>query len=156
MKALKVCEGKTSPPKRYDSGSIILAMENAGQFVEEESLREQLKGSGIGTTATRADILKKLINNGYLKLNKKTQVIMPEKLGEMIYEIVKCTIPALLNPKLTASWEKGLAQVEEGKVTKQEYRQKLEQFVSLKTEAVKNGNMTKQIEQQMRDVLRYY
>lgn len=154
--ALKVCEGKTSPPKRYDSGSIILAMENAGQFVEEESLREQLKGSGIGTTATRADILKKLVNNGYLKLNKKTQIITPEKLGEMIYEIVKCTIPALLNPKLTASWEKGLAQVEEGKVTKQEYQQKLEQFVSLKTETVKNGNMVRQIEQQMQMVIKYY
>ena len=91
-----------------------------------------------------------------MKLNKKTQIITPEKLGEMIYEIVKCTIPALLNPKLTASWEKGLAQVEEGKVTKQEYRQKLEQFVSLKTETVKNGNMVRQIEQQMHDVMKYY
>lgn len=156
ISALKVCEGKTSPPKRYDSGSIILAMENAGQLIEEESLREQLKDSGIGTTATRADILKKLVSNGYLKLNKKTQVVSPEKLGEMIYEIVKCTIPALLNPKLTASWEKGLTQVEEGKVSKQEYRQKLEQFVQTKTEAVKNGNMSEQIEQRMNAVAKNY
>ncbi len=101
-------EGKTSPPKRYTSGSMVLAMENAGQLIEEEELREQIKGSGIGTSATRAEIIRKLVRIGYLNLNKKTQVLTPERLGEMIFEVVSLTVPALLNPKMTASWEKGL------------------------------------------------
>ena len=99
-------EGKTSPPKRYTSGSMVLAMENAGQLIEEEELREQIKGSGIGTSATRAEIIKKLVRVGYLNLNKKTQVLTPERLGEMIFEVVSMTVPALLNPKMTASWER--------------------------------------------------
>ena len=99
-------EGKTSPPKRYTSGSMVLAMENAGQLIEEEELREQIKGSGIGTSATRAEIIKKLVRVGYLNLNKKTQVLTPERLGEMIFEVVSMTVPALLNPKMTASWKR--------------------------------------------------
>ena len=149
-------EGETSPPKRYNSGSIILAMENAGQLIEDEELRAQIKGSGIGTSATRAEILKKLNTIKYISINSKTQIITPTFLGEIIYDVVDNSIRHLLNPELTASWEKGLAQVEEGKVTKQEYRQKLEQFVSLKTETVKNGNMVRQIEQQMQMVIKYY
>ena len=99
-------KGQTTPPKRYTSGTMVLAMENAGQLIEEEELREQIKGSGIGTSATRAEIIKKLVRVGYLNLNKKTQVLTPERLGEMIFEVVSMTVPALLNPKMTASWEK--------------------------------------------------
>ena len=108
---LSMKEGETSPPKRYNSGSMILAMENAGQLIEDEALREQIKGSGIGTSATRAEILKKLVANGYLNLNKKTQIITPACLGEVIYEVVSCSIKSMLDPKLTASWEKGLTLV---------------------------------------------
>ena len=108
VQGYSVKEGKTSPPKRYTSGSMVLAMENAGQLIEEEELREQIKGSGIGTSATRAEIIKKLVRIHYLNLNKRTQVLTPENLGEMVYEVVNMTVPALLNPKMTASWEKGL------------------------------------------------
>ena len=151
-------EGKTTPPKRYTSGSIILAMENAGQLIEDETLREQIKGSGIGTSATRAEILKKLIAQGYVRLNKKTQSLSPEKLGEMVYEIVALTIPALLNPKLTASWEKGLTQVAQGVTTKEEYLKKLEDFVRTKTIAViKHGGREKgAVNQRFRYVSQYY
>lgn len=122
-------EGETSPPKRYNSGSIILAMENAGQLIEDEELRVQIKGSGIGTSATRAEILKKLINNKYLSLNKKTQVITPTLLGEMIFDVVNASIKSLLNPELTASWEKGLTYVAEGSISPEEYMTKLSNFI---------------------------
>ncbi len=130
---LFIKEGETSPPKRYSSGSMILAMENAGQLIEDEELRAQIKGSGIGTSATRAEILKKLFNIKYLSLNKKTQVITPTLLGEMVYDVVDNSIRQLLNPDLTASWEKGLTYVAEGSITSDEYMQKLERFVAGRT-----------------------
>ncbi len=130
-------EGETSPPKRYNSGSIILAMENAGQFIEDEELRAQIKGSGIGTSATRAEILKKLFNIDYLKLNKKTQIITPTLYGEIVYEVVNGSIKQLLDPALTASWEKGLTGVAQGNVTTQEYLDKLNGFVARRTNFVK-------------------
>ena len=129
-------EGETSPPKRYNSGSMILAMENAGQLIEDEELRAQIKGSGIGTSATRAEILKKLVNNQYIALNAKTQMITPTLLGEMIYDVVRASIYSLLNPELTASWEKGLTQMAEGSITEEFYMQKLEKFIIDKTQAV--------------------
>ncbi len=131
-------EGETSPPKRYNSGSLILAMENAGQFIEDEELRAQIKGSGIGTSATRAGILTKLINNNYLNLNKKTQIITPTLLGEMIHDVVGNSIRQMLNPALTASWEKGLTMVANGEIKEEEYMQKLSDFVSSNTNTVKN------------------
>ncbi len=140
IKDYEIKEGETSPPKRYTSGSMILAMENAGQLIEDETLREQIKGSGIGTSATRAEILKKLVNIAYLDLNKKTQVITSTQLGEMIYDVVDLSIRSLLNPELTASWEKGLTYVSEGTVTSDEYMSKLEAFVSKNTDAVKRSN----------------
>ena len=130
---LNIKEGETSPPKRYTSGSIILAMENAGQLIEDEELRAQIKGSGIGTSATRAEILKKLFNIKYLSLNKKTQVITPALLGEMVFDVVENSIHQLLNPDLTASWEKGLTYVSEGSITSDEYMEKLERFVAGRT-----------------------
>ena len=129
--------GETTPPKRYNSGSMILAMENAGQLIEDEELRAQIKGSGIGTSATRAEILKKLVNIEYLALHKKTQVITPTFLGEIIYEVVACSMKPLLDPRLTASWEKGLTQVSEGLITSDEYMQKLDDFVTRRTNLVK-------------------
>ncbi|HEY9575639.1 MAG TPA: DNA topoisomerase, partial [Lachnospiraceae bacterium] len=137
---LFIKEGETSPPKRYTSGSMILAMENAGQLIEDEELRSQIKGSGIGTSATRAEILKKLISIRYLKLNKKTQIISPELLGEMIFDVVNNSIRSLLNPELTASWEKGLTLVAEGTITEEEYMEKLEHFIKIRTEGVKGVN----------------
>ena len=131
--ALTIKEGETSPPKRYTSGSMILAMENAGQLIEDEELRAQIKGSGIGTSATRAEILKKLCNIKYLSLNSKTQVVTPAYLGELIYEVVNSSISQLLNPELTASWEKGLTYVAEGSITSDEYMEKLERFVAGRT-----------------------
>ena len=139
VSALEIKEGETSPPKRYNSGSMILAMENAGQLIEDEELRAQIKGAGIGTSATRAEILKKLFNNRYLELNKKTQIITPTLLGEMIYDVVNCSIRQLLNPELTASWEKGLNYVAEGTISSDEYMQKLNRFVALRTDQVKNS-----------------
>ena len=136
----EIKEGETSPPKRYNSGSIILAMENAGQLIEDEELRAQIKGSGIGTSATRAEILKKLINIKYLSLNKKTQVITPTLQGEMVYDVVDHSIKSLLNPELTASWEKGLNYVAEGTITSEEYMQKLDHFVTVRTVGVKGLN----------------
>ena len=114
MDGYEIKEGKTAPPKRYTSGSMVLAMENAGQLIEEEELREQIKGSGIGTSATRAEIIRKLVRIGYLNLNQKTQVLSPEAIGEMVFEVVSMTVPALLNPKMTASWEKGLDGITRG------------------------------------------
>ena len=139
--AVDVCdyeikEGETSPPKRYNSGSMILAMENAGQLIEDEELRAQIKGSGIGTSATRAEILKKLAGNGYLVLNKKTQIITPSFMGEMIYDVVNASIKSLLNPELTASWEKGLTYVAEGSITEEEYMEKLTKFIESRTNGV--------------------
>lgn len=133
---LQIKEGETSPPKRYNSGSIILAMENAGQLIEDEELRAQIKGSGIGTSATRAEILKKLIHIKYLALNKKTQIITPTLLGEMIFEVVDHSIKSLLNPELTASWEKGLNYVADGDITSDEYMMKLENFIDSRTKGV--------------------
>lgn len=137
LSSCEVREGETSPPKRYNSGSMILAMENAGQLIEEEELRAQIKGSGIGTSATRAEILKKLFNIGYLKLNKKTQIITPTMKGELVCGIVRYSMPAMLSPKLTASWEKGLAGVAEGTISEQEYMEKLSGFVSQLVEQTK-------------------
>ena len=130
-------EGETSPPKRYTSGTMILAMENAGKLIEDESLREQIKGSGIGTSATRAGILTKLEKNEYIHLDKKNQQLSPSLLGEKIVQILWNSIPSLLNPTLTASWEKGLSYVEEGKIEEREYMEKLEDFVRKNTEKVK-------------------
>ena len=140
VRRLEIKEGKTSPPKRYNSGSLILAMENAGQLIEDEELRAQIKGSGIGTSATRGEILKKLFNNKYLSLNKKTQIVTPTLMGEMIFDVVASSIKSLLNPELTASWEKGLTYVADGQITSDEYMQKLNQFVYSRTEGVKGLN----------------
>lgn len=137
VKGYEIKEGETSPPKRYNSGSIILTMENAGQFIEDEELRAQIKGSGIGTSATRAEILKKLVNIEYLALNKKTQVITPTLMGEMIYDVVNLSIRPLLDPALTASWEKGLTLVADGNITADEYMGKLDDFVTRRTNMVK-------------------
>lgn len=140
VKKLEIKEGETSPPKRYNSGSIILAMENAGQLIEDEELRAQIKGSGIGTSATRAEILKKLIHIKYLALSKKTQIITPTLQGEMVYDVVAHSIKSLLNPELTASWEKGLTYVAEGSISPDEYMEKLDRFVAGHTAGVKRLN----------------
>lgn len=140
VRSLEIKEGETSPPKRYNSGSMILAMENAGQLIEDEELRAQIKGSGIGTSATRAEILKKLIHIKYLALNKKTQIITPTLQGEMIFDVVDHSIKSLLNPELTASWEKGLTYVADGEITPEEYMQKLDHFIISRTNGVKNLN----------------
>ena len=140
VKGFSIKEGETSPPKRYTSGSMILAMENAGQLIEDEELRAQIKGSGIGTSATRAEILTKLQANKYIALNKKTQVLTPTHLGEMIFDVVNNSIRSLLNPELTASWEKGLTYVAEGTITSEEYMEKLEGFIKRRTDAVLGSN----------------
>ena len=149
-------EGETSPPKRYNSGSMILTMENAGQFIEDEELRAQIKGSGIGTSATRAEILKKLVAIQYLSLNKKTQIITPTQMGEMIYDVVSDSIRPLLNPALTASWEKGLAMVAQGEITSDEYMEKLTDFVTRRTNIVKQLNNQQVLYRQFEDSARYY
>lgn len=136
VKALTIREGETSPPKRYNSGSMILAMENAGQLIEDEELRAQIKSCGIGTSATRAEILKKLVANKYIALNKKTQILSPTLQGEMIHDVVFYSIRSLLNPELTASWEKGLNYVAQGTITSEEYMMKLEHFIRSRTEGV--------------------
>ena len=137
---MQIKEGETTPPKRYNSGTIILAMEKAGQLIEDEELRAQIKGSGTGTSATRAEILKKLIHIRYLALNKKTQVITPTLQGEMVYEVVDNSIKPLLDPALTASWEKGLTMVADGVITEKEYMNKLDAFVTRRTNIVKQLN----------------
>ena len=138
----EIKEGKTAPPKRYTSGSMVLAMENAGQLIEEEELRAQIKGSGIGTSATRAEIIRKLVRIGYLNLNKKTQVLSPEAIGEMVFEVVSMTVPALLNPKMTASWEKGLDGITRGTVIMEDYRSKLEDFIRKETVSMIEHDLT--------------
>ncbi len=152
----EIREGQTQPPKRYNSGSLILTMENAGQFIEDETLREQIKGSGIGTSATRADILKKLVTNRYLDLNAKTQIYTPTQLGEMIYDVCDCSIRSLLDPKLTASWEMGLSRVAEGTVTEDEYMEKLEGFITRRTNHVKETNYTGALRAQFEKEAPYY
>lgn len=145
VKEFAVKEGETSPPKRYTSGSMILAMENAGQLIEDEELRAQIKGSGIGTSATRAEILKKLVANGYLALNKKTQVITPTLLGELIYDTVDHSLRQLLNPELTASWEKGLTYVAQGEISESEYMEKLSDFIRRRTAGVMKLDNSRQL-----------
>ncbi len=152
----QIKEGETSPPKRYNSGTIILAMENAGQLIEDEELRAQIKGSGIGTSATRAEILKKLVNIKYLALNKKTQIITPTLMGEMIYEVVNQSIRPLLDPKLTASWEKGLTLVANGDITEQEYMDKLDDFVRRRTNIVKQMNNQASLNRQFQEAAKNY
>lgn len=156
LNTLFIKEGETTPPKRYNSGSMILAMENAGQLIEDEELRSQIKGSGIGTSATRAEILSKLFKIKYLKLNKKTQVITPELLGEMVYDVVSTSIRSLLNPELTASWEIGLTQVAEGRITPEEYMEKLNGFVIRRVDAVKQTNNQVMLHQMFDQSARYY
>ncbi|MDO4306034.1 MAG: DNA topoisomerase [Eubacteriales bacterium] len=156
VEGLSIKEGETSPPKRYNSGSMILAMENAGQLIEDEELRAQIKGCGIGTSATRAEILKKLFTIKYLSLNKKTQVITPTLLGEMIFDVVNCSIRQLLNPELTASWEKGLNYVAEGSITSQEYMDKLEHFVRVRTNQVEGSNYQYALRQFFDAAAQYY
>ena len=154
---ISIKEGETSPPKRYNSGSIILAMENAGQFIEDEELRAQIKGSGIGTSATRAEILKKLFNIDYLKLNKKTQIITPTLYGEVVYEVVNNSIKQLLDPALTASWEKGLTGVAQGTVTTEVYLEKLNGFVARRTNYVKQLRAdSAPLQQQFQRIKTYY
>ena len=156
VQSLDIKEGKTSPPKRYNSGSLILAMENAGQLIEDEELRAQIKGSGIGTSATRGEILKKLFNIKYLSLNKKTQIVTPSMLGEMIYDVVLNSIRSLLNPELTASWEKGLNYVAEGDITSEEYMQKLDHFIVSRTEGVRGLRNQSQLRNCYDKIAQYY
>lgn len=156
VSSLEIREGETSPPKRYNSGSMILAMENAGQLIEDEELRAQIKSCGIGTSATRAEILKKLIGNKYVALNKKTQILTPTLLGEMIYEVVFYSIRSLLNPELTASWEKGLNYVAEGTITSEEYMEKLTHFVRSRTDGVLALNNQSAMRPLYDEAARYY
>ena len=150
LHALGVKEGKTSPPKRYTSGNLILAMENAGNLIEDEELREQIKNSGIGTSATRGEILKKLVKIHYLHLNSKTQVITPEQLGEMIYEVVRLSIPNLLNPEMTANWEKGLEGIVNGTVDDKEYRRKLEDYIRSETDKMIKTDLRRELSERIR------
>lgn len=132
LEKFDIKEAETSPPTRYNSGSIILAMENAGKLIEEEELREQIKGAGIGTSATRAEIIKKLEKIKYIEINSKTQIITPSEKGEKIYDIVAISMPDLLNPKLTASWEKGLDMVAKKEIPAEEFMKKLESYIQKK------------------------
>ena len=156
IRELYIKEGETTPPKRYNSGSMILAMENAGQLIEDEELRATIKGSGIGTSATRAEILKKLVTIKYLALNKKTQIITPTQLGEMVFDVVDNSLRSLLNPELTASWEKGLNYVAEGSITPDEYMQKLDHFVTIRTQGVKQLNNQWMLRDKYAEVAQYY
>lgn len=156
LNGLNIKEGETAPPKRYNSGSMILAMENAGQLIEDEELRAQIKGSGIGTSATRAEILKKLVNIKYINLNTKTQIITPSQMGEMIYDVVDCSIKQLLNPELTASWEKGLTYVSEGSISSEEYMYKLENFVTNRVNGVKRLNNQYELNKYFMKASEYY
>ncbi len=156
VKALNIKEGETSAPKRYSSGTLILAMENAGQLIDDEELRAQIKGSGIGTSATRAEILNKLVKINYLNLNKKTQIITPALLGELIYEVVNASIRSMLNAELTASWEKGLTYVADGQISKEEYMEKLEGFVLRMVEGVKRLSNQRVLEGSFQEAAGYY
>lgn len=149
IKGFEIKEGKTSPPKRYTSGSMVLAMENAGNLIEDEELRAQIKGAGIGTSATRAGIIEKLVQIGYLKLNNKTQVLTPNTFGEMIYEVVYMTIPSMLNPEMTASWEKGLAGVEQGEITTEKYKETLEAYIRRYMDRIKESDLSEAIAQKI-------
>ena len=131
-KEIKTKQSETTPPTRYNSGSIILAMENAGKLIEDEELREQIKGAGIGTSATRAEIIKKLTKIKYIEINSKTQIITPSQKGEYIYDIVKQSMPDMLNPKLTASWEKGLEMVANKDIKAEEFMKKLTSYINKK------------------------
>ena len=156
VSGFNVKEGETSPPKRYNSGSMILAMENAGQLIEDEELRAQIKGSGIGTSATRAEILKKLVDKKYINLNNKTQIITPSQLGEIVYDVVDNSIKRLLDPRLTASGEKGLTGVAEGNISTDEYLLKLEAFISKNTTMVKSLNNEYSLRQYFNRTIEYY
>lgn len=156
IKEMSLKEGETSPPKRYNSGSMILAMENAGQLIEDEELRAQIKGSGIGTSATRSGILEKLFHISYLKLNKKTQIITPTLKGELVYGIVFCSIPSMLDPTLTASWEKGLEGVAEGNISKESYMEKLQGFVSKWVNSSRNKNEVGRLSNYVKTIEPYY
>ena len=156
IKGFEIKEGETTPPKRYNSGSMILAMENAGSLIEDEELRAQIKGSGIGTSATRAEILNKLINKEYVKLNKKTQILTPTLMGELIFDIVHSSIRSLLNPELTASWEKGLTMVSKGDITSDEYMVKLTDFVRKKTDMVKHVSDQYRVKDMYNSICDYY
>lgn len=157
VSSFEIKESETSAPKRYTSGTLIIAMEKAGQQIEDnEEFREQLKGSGIGTSATRAGILEKLFKNKYLKVNKKTQVVTPELLGEMIYDVVDNSIKPLLDPKLTASWEKGLTQVADGTTSKELYRDKLYDYVKRRTELVRGLNNQQFIKSKYYEASKFY
>ena len=156
VKDYTIKDGTTSAPKRYNSGSLILAMENAGQLIEDEELRSQIKSNGIGTSATRAEILSKLVKIRYLKLNKKTQIITPELLGEMVYDVVNSSIRSLLNPELTASWELGLTQVADGKITSDEYMEKLNGFITRRVDYVKHTNNQYLLKQMFEQAAVYY
>ena len=154
--SLEIKEGETSPPKRYTSGSMILAMENAGSLIEDDELREQIRSNGIGTSATRAGILEKLVKNRYLSLNKKTQVITPTLTGEMIYYVVGYSIRPMLNPTLTASWEKGLSEVADGEIHEEEYMKKLDDFIVKYTDQVKHENNSAVISKCFEYASKYY
>ena len=156
ISGMEIKEGKTTPPKRYTSGSMILAMENAGQLIEDEDLRAQIKGAGIGTSATRAGIIEKLIKNNYLKLNKKTQVLTPSAMGEMIFEIVLMTLPYMLEPKMTASWEKGLSQIEGGEIEVEEFRGKLEAYVAKYVNLIKAKDLNGALSDKLKAVNSVY
>lgn len=156
VNSFQVKEGETTPPKRYNSGSLILTMENAGQFIEDETLREQIKGAGIGTSATRDGIITKLVNNKYISLNKKTQIVTPTLLGEVIYDIVYYSINGLLRADLTASWEKGLCGVADGSISEQEYTDKMTSFVIRYTDMVKKINNQNRITTVFDRAKKYY
>ena len=156
VNSFQVKEGETTPPKRYNSGSLILTMENAGQFIEDETLREQIKGAGIGTSATRDGIITKLVNNKYISLNKKTQIVTPTLLGEVIYDIVYYSINGLLRADLTASWEKGLCGVADGSISEQEYTDKMTSFVIRYTDMVKKINNQNRITTLFDRARKYY
>lgn len=141
----ELAEGTTKPPSRYNSGSLILAMENAGKLIEDEELREQIKSSGIGTSATRGEVIDKLERNNYINVNEKTQIVTPSKLGYAIYAVVKCTIPDLLKPNMTASWEKGLSLVAEGKCSEKEFMDKLNAVVTRNTNLIKTSDKMNEI-----------
>ncbi len=152
IRSFDLKEGKTSPPKRYTTGSMILAMENAGQLIEDEELRAEIRGAGIGTSATRAGILEKLVRIHYLALNKKTQVLTPSLLGEMVYEVVFYTMPGMLNPEMTASWEKGLSRVEKGELSPEEYRETLDTYVTRYVESIRERDLTDGLNRRFSDV----
>ena len=128
----EIKEGETTPPSRYNSGGMVLAMENAGKLIEDEELREQIKGAGIGTSATRGEIIKKLERINYISINPKTQIITPTKKGEAIYDVILKSIPDMLNPELTASWEKGLDMVAKKEIKPEIFMEKLEKYINSK------------------------